>query len=214
MSTKKKTRFADPLIPFSSKTWCDGAFLLPDSESTSKNISKMTRTILETKSCRTVLLEVIVRKKMMIGPETRRTWRTRAGFFVPRASLTLELVTVGDLALPVAGLFVQIKRQSTGTRDLLQAGPCTPKGGKGRNLSLKIMIGFLLSSVSQFLTLVFQSQVCLSISKARPVGHFTVASLVTPISVALSHLKRISSYLYYHFSVEISPFLRNHFVRW
>lgn len=67
-------------------------------------------------------------------------------FFVPRASLTLELVTVGDLALPVAGLFVQIKGQSTGTRDWLQAGFCTPEGGKGRSLINKIMICFLLSS--------------------------------------------------------------------
>lgn len=44
--------------------------------------------------------------------------------------LTLELVTVGDFALPVAGLFVQVKGQSAGTRDLLQAGPCTPVGGE------------------------------------------------------------------------------------
>ena len=36
--------------------------------------------------------------------------------------LTLELVTVGDFALPVAGLFVQVKGQPAGTRDLLQAG--------------------------------------------------------------------------------------------
>lgn len=43
-----------------------------------------------------------------------------------RRRLTLELVTVGDFALPVAGLFVQVKGQSAGTRDLLQAGPCTP----------------------------------------------------------------------------------------
>lgn len=46
----------------------------------------------------------------------------------PILRLTLELVTVGDFALPVAGLFVQVKGQSAGTRDLLQAGPCTPAG--------------------------------------------------------------------------------------
>lgn len=46
----------------------------------------------------------------------------------PTRRLTLELVTVGDFALPVAGLFVQVKGQSAGARDLLQAGPCTPSG--------------------------------------------------------------------------------------
>jgi hypothetical protein len=46
----------------------------------------------------------------------------------PILRLTLELVTVGDFALPVAGLFVQVKGQSAGARDLLQAGPCTPAG--------------------------------------------------------------------------------------
>lgn len=48
----------------------------------------------------------------------------------PTLRLTLELVTVGDFALPVAGLFVHVKGQSAGARDLLQAGPCTP-GGTG-----------------------------------------------------------------------------------
>lgn len=46
----------------------------------------------------------------------------------PILRLTLELVTVGDFALPVAGLFVHVKGQSAGARDLLQAGPCTPAG--------------------------------------------------------------------------------------
>lgn len=49
----------------------------------------------------------------------------------PTLRLTLELVTVGDFALPVAGLFVHVKGQSAGARDLLQAGPCTP-GGTGK----------------------------------------------------------------------------------
>lgn len=60
----------------------------------------------------------------------------------------------------------------------------------------------LLSSCSQFLTLVFQSQVWRSMSKAKPVGHLTVASLVTPISVAWSHL---NAYRLYSLS-EYSPF--------
>lgn len=111
--------------------------------------------------------------------------------------LTLELVTVGDFALPVAGLFVQVKGQSAGACDLLQAGPCTPAGAGTENktdacmsLSGEKDVRFrLLSSWSQFFTFVFQSQVCRSMSNARPVGHRTVASLVTPISVALSHLR-------------------------
>lgn len=52
----------------------------------------------------------------------------------PRAPLTLELVTVFDLALPVTGLFVQVKSQSTRTRDLLQSGSCTPRGSKTQGL--------------------------------------------------------------------------------
>lgn len=48
---------------------------------------------------------------------------------------------------------------------------------------------YSLSSSSQFLTLVFQSHVCLSISNARPFGHLTPASLVLPFSAALSHLQ-------------------------
>lgn len=60
----------------------------------------------------------------------------------PSARLTLELVTVGDFALPVAGLFVQVKGQSAGARDLLEAGPCTPNGAgqktkKGACVSLR-----------------------------------------------------------------------------
>lgn len=51
----------------------------------------------------------------------------------PILRLTLELVTVGDFALPVAGLFVHVKGQSAGTRDLLQAGPCTPAGAGTEN---------------------------------------------------------------------------------
>lgn len=59
-----------------------------------------------------------------------------------RRRLTLELVTVGDFALPVAGLFVQVKGQSAGARDLLEAGPCTPSGAgqktkKGACVSLR-----------------------------------------------------------------------------
>lgn len=50
------------------------------------------------------------------------------------ASLTLELVTVGDLALPVAGLFVQIKGQSTRTRNLLEPRSCAPEGSKTQGL--------------------------------------------------------------------------------
>lgn len=59
----------------------------------------------------------------------RRDWRSPS----PILRLTLELVTVGDFALPVAGLFVQVKGQSAGTRDLLQAGPCTPGGAGTEN---------------------------------------------------------------------------------
>lgn len=107
--------------------------------------------------------------------------------------LTLELVTVGDFALPVAGLFVQVKGQSAGARDLLQAGFRAPvrvgQKAKGTRFSrIAIEMKGLLSSWSQFFTLVFQSHVCRSMSNARPVGHRTVANLVTPISLALSHL--------------------------
>lgn len=68
-----------------------------------------------------------------------------------RRRLTLELVTVGDFALPVAGLFVQVKGQSAGARDLLEAGPCTPSGAgqktkKGACVSLRREKGRLLSS--------------------------------------------------------------------
>lgn len=64
------------------------------------------------------------------------------------------------------------------------------RGQKRRGLSFIIEHQWcLLSSWSQFLTLVFQSHVCLSMSNARPVGQRTVANLVTPISVALSHLR-------------------------
>lgn len=59
----------------------------------------------------------------------RFNWRSPS----PILRLTLELVTVGDFALPVAGLFVQVKGQSAGTRDLLQAGPCTPVGAGTEN---------------------------------------------------------------------------------
>lgn len=107
--------------------------------------------------------------------------------------LTLELVTVGDFALPVAGLFVQVKGQPAGTRDLLQAGFRAPvrvgQKTKGTPFNrIGICMYRLLSSWSQFFTFVFQSHVCLSMSNARPVGHRTVANLVTPISLALSHL--------------------------
>lgn len=107
--------------------------------------------------------------------------------------LTLELVTVGDFALPVTGLFVQIKGQPAGARDLLQAGFRAPvrvgQKTKGTPFNqIEICMYRLLSSWSQFFTFVFQSHVCLSMSNARPVGHRTVANLVTPISLALSHL--------------------------
>lgn len=46
----------------------------------------------------------------------------------------------------------------------------------------------LLSSLSQFLTLLFQSQVCLSMSKASPVGQRTPAKRVPILPPALSHL--------------------------
>lgn len=55
----------------------------------------------------------------------------------PTLRLTLELVTVGDFALPIAGLFVQVKGQSAGARDLLQAGPCTPGGARDRKQKKK-----------------------------------------------------------------------------
>lgn len=78
--------------------------------------------------------------------------------------LTLELVTVGDFALPVAGLFVQVKGQSAGTRDLLQAGFRAPVriGQKANGTpfnSIAIEMNRLLSSWSQFFTFVFQSHV-------------------------------------------------------
>lgn len=106
--------------------------------------------------------------------------------------LTLELVTVGDFALPVAGLFVQVKGQSAGARDLLQARFRAPVRAEqkenGAFFNRRIVNRCLLSIWSQFFTFVFQSHVCLSMSKAKPVGHRTEANLVTPISVALSHL--------------------------
>lgn len=64
-----------------------------------------------------------------IGEIPARSRHTR----LPILRLTLELVTVGDFALPVAGLFVHVKGQSAGTRDLLQAGPCTPAGAGTEN---------------------------------------------------------------------------------
>lgn len=65
----------------------------------------------------------IARGSAIRGARDRIRGRPRRS---PILRLTLELVTVGDFALPVARLFVQIKGQSAGTRDLLQAGPCTP----------------------------------------------------------------------------------------
>lgn len=54
------------------------------------------------------------------------------------------------------------------------------------------LLQHLLDLLSQFLTLVFQSQVWRSISKASPVGHFTDANRVMPFSPALSHLNLIT----------------------
>lgn len=114
---------------------------------------------------------------------------------VVASRLTLELVTVGDFALPVAGLFVQVKGQSAGARDLLQAGLRAPVRAGTERKTGRVLVSAsscLLSSWSQFFTFVFQSQVCLSMSNASPVGQRTVANLVTPISLALSHLRSIS----------------------
>lgn len=61
----------------------------------------------------------------------------------------------------------------------------------------------LLSSLSQFLTFVFQSHVCRSISKPSPPGHRTEASLVTPFSAPLSHLYTASFYTLYSTSIDI-----------
>ena len=47
-------------------------------------------------------------------------------------------------------------------------------------------LGF--DNLSQFSTLAFQSQVCLSISKAKPAGHLTAARRMVPAKPALSHL--------------------------
>lgn len=122
--------------------------------------------------------------------------------------LTLELVTVGDFALPVAGLFVQVKGQPTGARDLLQAGFRAPirigQKTKGTPFNqIEICMYRLLSSWSQFFTFVFQSHVCRSMSNARPVGHRTVANLVTPISLALSHLWFNFIYIHYIFFIRL-----------
>ena len=46
---------------------------------------------------------------------------------------------------------------------------------------------FLLDSLSQLATFAFQSQVCLSMSKARPAGHRTAASRMVPAKPARSH---------------------------
>ena len=53
------------------------------------------------------------------------------------------------------------------------------------NVSLK----YSLESLSQLSTFDFQSQVCLSMSKARPAGQRTAARRMVPARPALSHLK-------------------------
>ena len=47
----------------------------------------------------------------------------------------------------------------------------------------------ILERLSQLFTFAFQSQVCLTISKASPEGHLTAASLIVPATPALSHLE-------------------------
>lgn len=70
-----------------------------------------------------------------------------------------------------------------------------------------------LSSLSQSWTLAFQSQVCLEMSKAKPVGHRTDASLVTPFSPASSHLK-VFNHSYKFCSFFGSSFENNSFLYW
>ena len=54
---------------------------------------------------------------------------------------------------------------------------------------LKIRKCQLLDNLSQLSTLDFQSQVCLSISNARPAGQRTAAKRIVPANPARSHLK-------------------------
>ena len=57
------------------------------------------------------------------------------------------------------------------------------------------MLTHLLDNRSQLSTLDFQSQVCLSISKARPAGHRTAANRMVPAKPARSHLEIINGIL-------------------
>ena len=57
------------------------------------------------------------------------------------------------------------------------------------------MLKHLLDNRSQLSTLDFQSQVCLSISKARPAGHRTAANRMVPANPARSHLEIIRGIL-------------------
>merc|ERR1712192_9323 len=63
-----------------------------------------------------------------------------------------------------------------------------PSGHTGSRVCRLGLASLGLDRRSQLLTLAFQSQVCLSRSKARPEGHFTEASLMVPATPALSHL--------------------------
>lgn len=73
----------------------------------------------------------------------------------------------------------------------------------------------LLSILSQFLTFVFQSQVCLSISKASPTGQRTEASLVTPFSPPLSHLHTAQPHIslrFVFYSWAVLLYATSHFI--
>lgn len=59
-----------------------------------------------------------------------------------------------------------------------------------------VFINNLLSTVLQFLTFVFQSQVWRSISKPRPAGQRTDANRELPFSPALSHLLDVQLFDY------------------
>ena len=74
------------------------------------------------------------------------------------------------------------------------------------------MLKHLLDNRSQLSTLDFQSQVCLSISNARPAGHRTAANRMVPANPARSHLEIINVIVIpcqYHIYLETLSFAYN-----
>lgn len=91
-------------------------------------------------------------------------------------------------------LFDELSKQNTFIRRFFGEMVCSACNGPFGVTRLSVGLSYLLSSSPQFLTLVFQSQVWRSISKASPLGQRTPASLVLPFSAALSHLWQTKPY--------------------